>query len=1524
MSSLTGYLICVYMGMALLCHAAFAQDTSNTLLQDNRHYTYLYWENGYPTRETGRRPQSWANQYARDNAILVVQTGYYSLALDCNKIKLTGYDALDGSDYVSALHEDVTQFTPASLTLKAYQNGIEYTATSGIVQNGNESPVRLIESGQFLQRYDDYGLVFTAADGTQLNVPGRLEISAWPEQLVFKLDFSNQEGSAVDIDRTVIQLTSPAGKHYSSDVNGISATLGVRPHEDLEAAPLNPTAIVNKAVDLQTNKSLTTQFDTATQALKVNLPIADVRYPDHINRVDEFLLEVTNPTENPLDIPLVFEENVPRAITGTVMLLSDETDGKPIGIPVQVSKNWHINGDTGIKAIHRGRWLRGSTYFTLAAGETRRFKLKVVFGYWAGVGAASHSQLSLIGWGGNWKWDESALGAWGESMTYDPTQHLGSAFMGDIRPAFTPSMANGGRHNWTENVGGGDFLVYFDANNQYRWGKRLKTAYVWTGPNMTQVMYSGVTDDNRIRFDYTSRLVSTNDYQRRLHDYRYEFLQDVTSPKRLVFYQMAADWYTGPAFDTFYVGDETGLLEQLSSNPGGNTYKGSFNFANRWLAIDDLTAAGSTAAGSTPTPKANRGIIQRSSTLNGQDFPVFMHQYGRTWGSNRMFFDLAGESVSRSFRAGDVVEGEFEFILPPKQASNYWGSDDEFRNRLTAYTTPWQAVFDEYRYNNKMQVTVHSGTLLKNFPVEVAAVHNGSSAIIADLTIQSGGLGHVPIVVKDATIGKSLKVERYLDGAWVALDIDAATSNSYYQGYQNSRRKIDYAFSIKRPVADLTSSWRIRVSYDAAPVVPSTNLEEDASQWGGYAEGNPGWVIENTTAHSPAGKALRCGLTGGDPYSNIHCYRNLPADPDAKYFSLSLNFFMPETSFNNQGSPSKVQALEFTMNQWQDEKRHEWALQWMNVGSGGPQWRYWDANKPDAERWVSLNIQQELAINSWHKLRLEGEIRGGKVYYRYFIINDQRHELDIAVEPFNTPGNPDLLAVAVQADGNHAETPYDLLIDNVNFYHTPDRRLDAAPTGSHFHMVGNRIFDPQGNLFVPKGVNIFPWQGDADSIERIAGCWNFNTVRLHAWILPDTTTDQWKDHIVYLDQPLIFDPTNSGGLRTYDIRALIEAYTARGIVVLFDVHDLLGKYFEGTHLEDYTTFITDFARKFKDNPYVWIDLHNEPGTYQGVGNADQGIPAHDFSRWQAEYAAMRAAVRSIAPNMPIFASGNAWGQDTGPNWNGDQPVASEASALLSNADFFAADPQLGGTIHVYDQWNYGADPAARLQDYFDRVQATTRSPLLIGEFGYADNTGKATEALHTLLQRPQYQHIGRLVWTWAASDNNDLTTDATSQGSGAAIDACHAHPSNLTRLGELVWQDTHAAELDSDNDGLPNQQDEDDDNDGLPDLWELENGLDSSNAADAVADNDSDGLINLDEYRLDTDPLNPDSDGDGLKDGEEVNTHNTNPLNQDSDGDGMNDKAEIDAGRDPNDPADASANNPAVRVMPIIMQLLLE
>ncbi len=57
-------------------------------------------------------------------------------------------------------------------------------------------------------------------------------------------------------------------------------------------------------------------------------------------------------------------------------------------------------------------------------------------------------------------------------------------------------------------------------------------------------------------------------------------------------------------------------------------------------------------------------------------------------------------------------------------------------------------------------------------------------------------------------------------------------------------------------------------------------------------------------------------------------------------------------------------------------------------------------------------------------------------------------------------------------------------------------------------------------------------------------------------------------------------------------------------------------------------------------------------------------------------------------------------------------------------------------------------------------------------------------------------------------------------------------------------------------------------------------------------DFDGDGIQNDDEDVLGTDPNNPDSDGDGLKDGEEVNTFKTDPLNEDSDSDGLTDGQE--------------------------------
>ncbi len=81
------------------------------------------------------------------------------------------------------------------------------------------------------------------------------------------------------------------------------------------------------------------------------------------------------------------------------------------------------------------------------------------------------------------------------------------------------------------------------------------------------------------------------------------------------------------------------------------------------------------------------------------------------------------------------------------------------------------------------------------------------------------------------------------------------------------------------------------------------------------------------------------------------------------------------------------------------------------------------------------------------------------------------------------------------------------------------------------------------------------------------------------------------------------------------------------------------------------------------------------------------------------------------------------------------------------------------------------------------------------------------------------------------------------------------------------------------------------DNDGLRDSWEMENFGDLS--AEPEADPDHDGLTNLNEQTLVTNPKVADTDGDGLSDGEEVMVHRTNPTARDSDSDGLEDQEEI-------------------------------
>ena len=74
--------------------------------------------------------------------------------------------------------------------------------------------------------------------------------------------------------------------------------------------------------------------------------------------------------------------------------------------------------------------------------------------------------------------------------------------------------------------------------------------------------------------------------------------------------------------------------------------------------------------------------------------------------------------------------------------------------------------------------------------------------------------------------------------------------------------------------------------------------------------------------------------------------------------------------------------------------------------------------------------------------------------------------------------------------------------------------------------------------------------------------------------------------------------------------------------------------------------------------------------------------------------------------------------------------------------------------------------------------------------------------------------------------------------------------------------------------------------------------------ADDDSDSDGDHLVDAAEFVMKLDANNPDSDGEGLPDGDEVRVWSTNPNETDTDGDGLDDLLEIKSGTDPHDPAD--------------------
>ena len=91
---------------------------------------------------------------------------------------------------------------------------------------------------------------------------------------------------------------------------------------------------------------------------------------------------------------------------------------------------------------------------------------------------------AFIGWRTNQRWDEAALGSWGESICYNPDICLNRSMINDVRPLMVWAMDQSkGKWSSTKNVGSGEFLAYIDASGTRQYLMQARAWYASHGPN---------------------------------------------------------------------------------------------------------------------------------------------------------------------------------------------------------------------------------------------------------------------------------------------------------------------------------------------------------------------------------------------------------------------------------------------------------------------------------------------------------------------------------------------------------------------------------------------------------------------------------------------------------------------------------------------------------------------------------------------------------------------------------------------------------------------------------------------------------------------------------------------------------------------------------------------------------------------------------------------------------------------------------------------------------------------------------
>ncbi|MBR3751127.1 MAG: hypothetical protein IKK58_05080 [Clostridia bacterium] len=856
---------------------------------DVRDYTYAWWKNGFratngaqlniqtgyyalsinPTRGKISTVGAIAKQYSRTevltqdekfiDSLSLVRKMDYAVTLDGARKKFTGVTPID------------------------YEND---TTISNCV-NGNIAHSRMIDNGRYMQTVDIMNLNFAGEN----DVTGRVEICATPRYFALEFSIWSKNGAykKADLEYSVTLgdsyvefLKSSDGKVITAreangggltfvlpDISGASMTLDeqsktvtvtlsgmkvtkrefkgvnvvVIPSVNAQLADadiyFNNARVTSEAVQIypKEDRKQKTEFNTKGY-LEISLnnmltKFGPGEYTDeNLDELDRLTFTIENPTDKAIKVPVQFYKTGKYGALGCSPMIRDARTGEPIGLQVQISKNWHepVNYKAeDPKMWLSGYWFHGNTFIEVPASSSVTYEFCMTYATWGGAFASSHAQICLAGWGGNYQqWDTSSIGSFGEAFCYEPEVIHERGFIGDVRALLIYSIWGGGKYSLTENVGGGNFLLYYRQGSGSREKTVLaKTEYRKQGPNLTEVIYSGVTADHAIKYELTVQLPRTNDACRAYHSFKYTFLKD-TQFSRLAFYQMGADYFNDNKYTSMAIGNDQGTVDITID---GVTYSGQFDTpvydreqyvgSKNEMQRIEIPGEGLWAAmmGWEPcnykvAPGSNRmlNLHYYNATINGKSYTKPALSIYHTYDGGR--FPCIGVELSppadcgNTIKAGSVVEGTVEWINLPVQKDEYYGPSKVMASIPAEDFNTWRAAY-AYASGGKHTVTARVGTVIKGTPAKVECVQSQSSGdVVAEITVK-GGMGYVPLTFSGVKHYSGYELQKKNGDAWEKVD-QSTFGNDYWQAwYDDTLGTYELTFNVEHMGDGSACSYRL-------------------------------------------------------------------------------------------------------------------------------------------------------------------------------------------------------------------------------------------------------------------------------------------------------------------------------------------------------------------------------------------------------------------------------------------------------------------------------------------------------------------------------------------------------------------------------------------------------------------------------------------------------------------------------------------------------------------------------------------